>query len=234
MAFFRFCDLPKEIRILIYEECFPPTGLHIWSRRRFTCTHSSYLFHTGEAPLLRVCKLIRQESRPVFAQSIHRIESFTYDLHAVPQAYLTYVTGLELRSTLGPLFNERMLPNLQTLRIRFRAKLVEVFGPFISSGSKDEIHDSVVIVATYLLRGRYSGSGSFSNLHDELERIRSKKRLPFRVLLDIPHTFRYEPSTGEFKETGKKEHRCRVQVDWEKQEVVEGWPFGAQAEAEDL
>lgn len=209
MSFFRFCDLSKEIRILVYEECF--AGAYIRMCRRHYYVHSSVGISSNHGPpLLQVSRLIRQECLPIFTKSIEYVDADCYstDLAKIPPAYLTHVAKVRLADPDDfTLPNQDILPNLQLLRIQICPE-----GDTIIEGasSREEVEKAVT------KRAKFEVSGSPVEL--ELEKRRSKNQLAFKVLLEFREILYYAPDRryGYFWD--------HVVVDWEKEEIVEGWP----------
>lgn len=123
MAFFPFCDLPKEIQILIYEECFGCIYIYIDdSPSPFNTIYddgSSFLNRTPA--FLLVSKFIREESLAIFYRSVYFVRvASDYKLSLVPPAYLTNVKEIYLTHPNISLFDKHTFPRLQLLRVSIR------------------------------------------------------------------------------------------------------------------
>lgn len=209
MPFFRFCDLPSEIRTLVYKECFSGTGLYVRDRfHPFSHDGSDIVIKSDGLALLRASKLTRQESLPIFKQSIDYVKADADGLSTIPPSNLTRVAKVYLTDPDFTLLDENLFPNLRLLVVAFRISSEE--HDIDAAFNKEEACELVVKRAT--------DSFSGSQVQIELRKRRCKKQLPFEVLLQV-YGLVYVASN------------CRrvklwpnIVVDWEEQELVEGWP----------
>lgn len=220
-----FSDLPKEIRLKIYEECFTRTYIHF--RKPSEHEHLPFITHTVDdevipcdnPSLLRVNKFIREEALPIFAQCIASVVLDGPGLAKLPRSYLTHVKEVSLTSPDMPLVDERIAPRLQVLRVWIPFNL-DVYITTVSGSTEEELCENVVCVANV----------SFANtpVYNELLKrsgrdehgLPLKAQLPFKVYLCLSNLF-YGEESGD----GWQYHQWdNAVIDWEEEEVVEGFP----------
>lgn len=180
---------------------------------------------------MQVSNLIREESLSIFYRSIDFCEADATELlPRVPAIYLAHVEEVCLKNQEMPMFDERRFPKLQSLRIMITDRWEDVYldGSIEKSPEgKEELCRDLCEKVLDEARGEFL----HSKIHSALVKRQAadeKKRLPFRVLLELQHVYLIDPFTGY------PGVWWPAVVDWEKQELVEGsWP-PPQPEPEDL
>lgn len=130
-------------------------------------------------------------------------------LSRIPAAYLNHVSEVFLDGPGTPLVDERTVPSLQLLRIELSPDQTNTA---YGLENKVQVCKWVVKLARDLFEG--------SPVHTELEKRRSEKELPFRVILEIGCIMVYHHE----RDTHSPERWTGLKIDWEKQEIVGGWP----------
>lgn len=208
MPFFRFCDLPPEIRTFIYEELIP---LNIRLYDNGVLSHGEALRRYRRPALLRVSKSLRQEALDVVARSIEILVIKSSGHLRIPSEYLTHVQKVCITNSQGKLPNERTIPKLKLLVIYIVPEQSE--DP-VDGADKEQLCKTLVTKATQKFEG--------SRRHTEVEKRRSDGgKLPFRVVIELAGLF---CSGSRFGNGNENLLWSDVVVDWEEQELVEGWP----------
>lgn len=212
---FRFMDLPAEIRQIVYKKLFGLPLLTLCKEACDTITeytkfkyHSCFHFPDNLPAILTVCRIIRTEALPIFAQSViigladpPRPRATDHDLamSRIPRHYLQSARVAYVDSCFKGLVSELLLPALEEVHLLFRGEINDR-----PEAPEDVTKAQYVQLAKEYFEKQNAGAGLQMRL--------SQGKPPFKVILHVQ--FKVDDGANPDREDDDG---------WEEETFTDGW-----------